>query len=285
MESEGFMGIFFEDVYCKECGKKTKFLSRMTLADGNALCSECKEIIPSYMTDSVRNNYSYDDYLVLKEYLEYSNKVLRSQFHETHKYYNIHLDTANRLMYIDSFFDTDPVYFHLYNVKDLTFVFSAEEFKEGMINDKVMGKVLMNIRMGTPAFYYEKIVDKNAHSKAKKEFFGTKVKYENPKGMDEFMLYFNTARSVDIEAECDRILEEEFEEEYAEDDLIEASSELQQAMSLFMVDDLSAITLEELKAQRNRLIKTFHPDTASDADTKYAQKINAAYEVLKKYVE
>ncbi len=274
------MGIFFEDIYCKKCGKKTKFLSRMTLADDSALCSECKEKIPSYMKDSVRNNYSYQDYLALEAYLEYSKKELKPQFRETHKYYNIHIDTEHRLLYIDSLFDVETVYFHLYNVDDLTFAFSAEEFKEGMLNDKVMGKVLMSIRMSTPTFYYEKIVDSNAHAKAKKEFFGTKVKYENPKGMDEFMLYFKTARLADIEEECERILNDEID-----DDNVGVSADLQQAMSLFMIDDLSAITLPELKAQRNRLIKTFHPDQATDADTKYAQKINAAYEVLKEYVE
>lgn len=273
------MGFLFDDIYCKHCGEKTKLLTRMTLADKSALCSGCKAIIPSYMTDSVRNNYSYDDYLTLMEYLEYSDKVLHPQFCETHKYYNIHLDTDHRLMYIDSFFDIKIVYFHLYNVDDLTFTFSAEEFKEGILNDKVTGKVLMSVRMSTPAFYYEKIVDKNAHSKAKKEFFGTKIKYENPKGMDDFMLFFTAAQVADLEAEYNRLVDEE--EKTVE---TEVSTELQQAMSLFMIDDLDTITLPELKAQRNRLIKTFHPDKASDADVKYAQKINAAYETLKQHI-
>lgn len=273
------MGFLFEDVYCADCGKKTKFLTRMTLADGSVLCSECQEKIPSYMMDSVRNNYGYDDYLELKKYLEYSKKELKPKFHETHKYYNIHIDTDHRLLYIDSFLDTETVYFHLYNVEDLNFTFSAEEFKEGMINDKVTGKVLMSIRISTPACYYEKIVDKNARAKAKKEFFGTKIKYENPNGMDEFMLFFNNAHLADFEAEYDRVLDQEIETGYPDIPI-----EFQQAMSLFMIDDLSAITLSELKAQRNRLIKTFHPDQTTNTDTKYAQNINAAYETLKAYV-
>ena len=231
------------------------------------------------MMDSVRNNYTYQDYMELKEYLEYSQKELSPKFCETHKFYNIHIDTDHRLLYIDSFLEPVSAYFHLYNVDDLNFAFSAEEFKEGVFNDKVTGKVLMSIRVNTPGFYYEKIVDYNAKSKAKKEFFGTQIKYENPKGMDEFMLFFNTAKLADLEAQYDRLLDEEIESEYTG-----TSLELQQAMSLFMIDDLSAITLSELKAQRNRLIKTFHPDKATDADAKYAQKINAAYETLKAHV-
>lgn len=56
-------------------------------------------------------------------------------------------------------------------------------------------------------------------------------------------------------------------------------------MALFMLDDLENITLEKVKMQRNRLIKTFHPDKGSADDTNYAQKINNAYEVLKSYLE
>ena len=94
------------------------------------------------------------------------------------------------------------------------------------------------------------------------------------------MLFFNTAKLADLEAQYDRLLDEEIGSEYTG-----ISLELQQAMSLFMIDDLSVITLSELKAQRNRLIKTFHPDKATDADAKYAQKINAAYETLKAHVQ
>lgn len=273
------MGFLFKDIYCADCGKKTKFLTRMTFADKAALCSKCSEKIPSYMTDSVRNNYTYQDYLELKEYVEHSQKELKPQFHETHKYYNVHIDTDHRLLYIDGFSNGEPLYVHLYNVDELNFTFSAEEFKEGVFNDKVTGKVLMSIRVSTPSFYYEKIVDQNAKSKAKKEFFGTRVAYENPKGMDEFMLFFNTAKLADLEAEYDRLCDEEEELGYEY-----VSLELQQAMSLFMIDELDKMTLSELKAQRNKLIKTFHPDKANEAETKYAQKINAAYEILKSHV-
>lgn len=42
-------------------------------------------------------------------------------------------------------------------------------------------------------------------------------------------------------------------------------------------------TLEELKKQRNRLMKTFHPDEDDAEITKYAQKINHAFEILKSH--
>ena len=36
------------------------------------------------------------------------------------------------------------------------------------------------------------------------------------------------------------------------------------------------------KKQRNRLIKMFRLDAGNASDAKYAQKINAAYEIIKK---
>lgn len=53
-------------------------------------------------------------------------------------------------------------------------------------------------------------------------------------------------------------------------------------MTLFMFDNLGVITIEKLDKQRKRLLKTFHPDEGSGDDTGFAQKINAAYDVLKK---
>ena len=64
-----------------------------------------------------------------------------------------------------------------------------------------------------------------------------------------------------------------------------ASEQLQKALALFMFDSLNDVTAESLKAQRNRLIKSFHPDTGSEDDNKYAQKINEAYMILLDYVD
>ena len=62
------------------------------------------------------------------------------------------------------------------------------------------------------------------------------------------------------------------------------TSELQKAMLVFLIDDLKDVTLDNLKEQRNRLMKMYHPDAIPDIDPKYAQKINSAYEVLKNHL-
>lgn len=47
-----------------------------------------------------------------------------------------------------------------------------------------------------------------------------------------------------------------------------------------MFDSMSDVTEENLKKQRNALIKAFHPDNSEDNEI-YSQKINAAYDLLK----
>lgn len=55
--------------------------------------------------------------------------------------------------------------------------------------------------------------------------------------------------------------------------------EYRAALSLFMLEE--GYTLDELKKQRNRLMKTFHPDEDDAEMTRYAQKINNAFSLLK----
>ena len=59
------------------------------------------------------------------------------------------------------------------------------------------------------------------------------------------------------------------------------------AMSLFMLDSLDNVTIESLKQIRNRLIKSFHPDDASNNNdyTEKAQQINKSYSILKQYIQ
>lgn len=56
-----------------------------------------------------------------------------------------------------------------------------------------------------------------------------------------------------------------------------------QATALFMLDN--SFTKSDLKRQRNRLMKAFHPDTTGNNEEleAYAQKINSAYELLLNY--
>ena len=273
------MGIF-KDVYCAVCGEKTKLLTRTRLNDGNYLCSKCTECVPSYMNESLVNHYDLENFQGFQRYVAYSDSVLRPMFAEMHKYYCLHIDTENEIFYIGDRLDDKTLFFQFDQLEDFDLVYHAEEFKEGMVGDKVFGRLLLKIKMGYPYFYYEKQLDTHVKAKAKKSFFGSKVDYENPKGMDEFLMYFFDAWKSSLEkAE----IEDELDEEIGIADA--GSDELTKAMALFMFDDLTKVTIIDLKAQRNLLIKTFHPDKAETNSEQYAQKINSAYETLKKHID
>ena len=275
------MGIF-KDVYCanSNCGEKTKLLTRTRLNDGNYLCGKCTERVPSYMSKSIDSHYYLEDFKAFQRYVEYSDTVLRPMFTETHKYYSLHIDTEHEIFYIGDWIDDKTLFFQFDHLEDFDLVYHAEEFKEGMVGDKVYGRLLLKIKMGYPYFYFEKQLDTHVKAKAKKSFFGSKVEYENPKGMDEFLLYFvETWKSSLTKAEIEDELDKEM------DSVDAASDELTKAMALFMFDDLTKVTMIDLKAQRNLLLKTFHPDKAETNNEQYAQKINSAYEVLKKHIE
>lgn len=76
-------------------------------------------------------------------------------------------------------------------------------------------------------------------------------------------------------------LREKERAEYAEKRLRETvkgcSNEVYDAMTLFMLE--SPYTQEDVRKQRNRLMKSFHPD-GNDISEVYAQKINNAYNIL-----
>ena len=257
--------------------KKTNIVFRTKLIDGNYLCSGCTQMVPSYIFDTVIKEYGLDDFRALKEYIKKSNEILRPKFTKTIDYSSLHIDAEHKLFCIGDPARAETVILQFDNLDEFDLDFSVEEFKEGIIGDKVVGKILLHIKMEVPYFEYDKVLDDNAKGKASKSFFGTKVKYENPKGMNEFLEVFCAVWEKSIsEAYA------EFEQTAdADDDFIE--EDMKKAMALFMVEDIDEISLEKVKVQRNRLMKTFHPDVATEEDVKYAQTINKAYEVLKAY--
>ena len=252
------MGLF-KEIYCAECGTK----------------------IPLYAQSTFLKSYTLDTYHSFLDYIQYSNQYLRPEFAETHRYYDFHVDAEHKLFYIGRKVERDTVFFHFRNVQNFDLVFDGKELKEGMIGSKVTGRILAELEMDVPYFCYEEILDKNASAKAEKALFGSKVRYGSPKGMDEFLETFLLLWK-------EAILEEYDAEEYDHYDDAPSGegkvSALQEAMAVFMFDDLSEVTAESLKRQRNRLMKVFHSDVSGADTTRYAQRINEAYACLKQHL-
>lgn len=255
-------------VECAECRNPAGPIMRVKLNDGNYICSKCARIIPTYAYGNLLQDYSLDDFHAFKKYIQFSKEQLAPIFEETASYYTIHLDDTHGLFYLGNPYDKEKIFLKLENVLIFDLVYNGKEFSSGVTGQKVEGDVLFEIAVSEPFFKHEEKLATGIKAKAKKTLFGSKVSYENPKGMDDFVQAFSFAWN-----EC-------LDEKYGSDNQT-PDSELKQAMALFMLDSLDDVTLECLKAQRNRLIKAFHPDKGDLDDTKFAQKINNAYDILK----
>lgn len=270
---------FFKEINCAACGKKTNLLTRKKLTDGAYLCSACLKKLPYYL-----HNYDFDleTYKGYVQYIKLQQELYRNIFRETRSYASIHVDAEHSLFYLsDKVFgnsiDDNTLFLRLQDIEDFALIFSPDTYKEGTFGDKIKGNVLMRLKMLEPEFYYEDTVVYGESAKVKKSLLGSKLTYHEPPGMTEFLTCFNAARDAANEAEAS--YNYDYNEPYTTSN---SASELQQAMALFMIDGLDEITPEKLKALRNRLIMTFHPDVAEGADdTKHAQKINEAYETIR----
>ena len=220
--------------------------------------------------ECVSKYYDFEDYEAFKRYIQYSNETLKPKFNETTSYEKLHIDENNKLFYISSGFFGEPLYMEFINLSFFDMDYQAETVKEGLIGDKVVGRVIVDLRMAVPDYSYIKVLAKDVKAKAKTNFLGTKVTYEYPKKMEEFLIRFMTAWNEALE---------EVQQDCTQNEV--NMNELEKAKVLFMLDDIGDVSFEDIKEQRNRLIRMFHPDAGNDSDTKYAQKINKVYEILK----
>jgi hypothetical protein len=223
--------------------------------------------MPSYIEDQLEN-YTTEEYDEVVKYLEHSENVLAKQFIETDSYFNLKIDSINKLFCFDGSFFSEPLYLKFSQVADFDLVYSPEEYKDGFLSEKVFGTVSLKLKMNFPEFEYEYELATNVKAKAHKRFFSNKIDYELPNNMQNFSYIF-------VSTWYDALAAENGESETVDD-----NTKLQQALALFMLDSINDTDPESLKAHRNRLILAFHPDKGNSDDNKYAQKINAAYDTI-----
>lgn len=262
---------FFKEVHCDICGNKAGLLTRKELKDGKVVCFDCVHDmnLPDYVRENLSEYYDLEKLYQLKEYMTYSKEVLEPKFKETVSYGKLHLDETNGLFYIDEGLLSMPMYTELKKLTSFEMIFNPEELKEGVFHDKVSGSVAAVLSVEWPLYIYAKTVADKVKAEAKKATFSSKVTYAEPVELELFKTRFLMAASKVME-------ENEAQPEQVSSEI----SELEKAKALFMLDGRDDFTIEEVKKQRNRLIRMYHPDVGSEEDTKYAQKINNAYDVI-----
>lgn len=185
------MGLF-QDVFCVNCGVKTRMLARTKLKDGITLCNQCMNKVPVLWHSSIENYEEYKQYL---EYTQICKEQMGSVFKPNHSYENLQIDTENGIFIIDSH-DDNPAYLLFEDVAKFSLDFIPDEYKEGTFGDKVIGKVMLTLIMRSPYLLLEDVIKRDAKVSVKKSTFGNKFSYKHPEGMDEFAHYFLTACEI-----------------------------------------------------------------------------------------
>lgn len=264
---------FFKEVYCKNCGKKAGVLTNTKLADKSVICFDCARKVPTVF-DDILSKMTYEEYLGLRDFKEYSDTNFKPIFNETDSYHDIHLDKDNGLFYIGSFLEDERVtVYECRNVMNADFSFVPDDVKKGIVNYKVKGKIVLHLVNSSPAFSDSFTLYKSAKAKAKTKLFSDSLEFEFPEDFEAFRKLFHYTVLIsqsDEPASYEPVIDEE----------------LASALSLFMFDSLDGLDVDKLKKQRNRLAKAFHPDSTSESnDNEFMSKINNAYEVILRNLE
>lgn len=102
--------------------------------------------------------------------------------------------------------------------------------------------------------------------------------------MQSLKVWFESHKEVDIKAghyteyQQSDYKQQHSYSEHNQQEYQAKNTSLQAALALFMFDSTIGLSKEEVKAQRNRLMKVFHSDNAVGINPQYAMKINDAYE-------
>ncbi len=252
---------FDKDVYCVNCGVRTGLLTRERTIDGKCLCLNCQSALPAFYFGKFQN-MSSEDFKELYSYMNKDSLELKKKFKKGQKFSHLKLDTANGILCYGQK-HTEPIYLKIENVSHFYL-----EFFEGATEG--IGSVKMELECDYPQMSIYEVLSE------------TEIGTECYNFMDLFISAKNYNNKQQTKNEYKKF--EDFREEKTFEEP-KHDPELEKALNLFMFDSVSDITEESLKKQRNRLIKSFHPDLGDENDTKYAQKINDAYALLAKYVK
>lgn len=249
---------------CENCGARAG-LGKLILANGDELCRKCAEKIPKMWRDYAETNWTVEEY---KDFLDYKNP----DYTETDKLGGLSLDRRG-------YIKIDGVVIPASEIEGYDFAFGVSSFKKGLIADKVSGEGRFRVSIRRPSITRTLSLG-ILTSSAQKRNDG--IKYEIPKNLQKMQALLSRMTQQIPEEPYQGAGQNTYQNSSQNTAQPRRDKEFEDALTLFMFDSLDNITAVELRSQRNRLIKTFHTDAGGE--TEQAEKINAAYEVLKRHL-
>lgn len=259
---------------CVVCNKNY-IIGGTVLQDGNSICPKCFSNIPHDLKNIAKVHWNYNDYVRYKNYVE-----KRAPFRPTLKIGPFWCDKASKLY--------KPSYLSgIYPMRMLK-SFEIKFVPKKVIFGKAIGETYIHINSLMPKYEATYLLNKYAIADG---YYDDKHVFVH--GMPTKLVTLHTVLNnclSEIQEEMQQ-KEAEYKDKHRHKESHHTNNEhnatnnsknthLSEAMALFMMENLDVLTEHELRTIRNRLMKSFHPDSSNDAD-KYAQKINEAYEILK----
>lgn len=256
------MGLF-KEVYCIACGEKTNMLTRMKLKDGSCLCSKCKDKLPVFMQSYVKDNYSFGDYKNALQWKTDSIRQYKGVFNVTASFKDrIYLDEEHGLFTLEGYLEGYTPVFQIADIDSYQFHFEPKEYKEGVFNGRIEGDLQFYIKMRNPDIEYETVLQYGVKVKVKQKLFGEDEFGDLPEKFTTFERKF---------LECI--------DKFGTFDDIDFKLAIVEALSLFMIDNMENVDLEQLIRTRDNLLATFKENPQQ------VNKINTSYEILADILE
>ncbi len=257
---------------CCICGQETGKLFGRSIGENERICKNCCNKLPSEMKKKI-SEFDMED---IKSYMEKDTRrhpyIIKS-FKRTARYGELVLDEhmgyiafAKKLtdggMLPDSCYDV----FNLADVRDMSFAVLNPAWVKGGIH----ADVEIYISLHSPRLEFRRTIKSDDVCRITQTNSDGSCTYEAPEVLCMFETLIN--RAWERALNCRNL-----------DDFFGAVDEREYALAkaTLLVDD--SYDMDEIKKQRNKLIKAFHPDTMYDDEDAayYAQKINDAYGILK----
>lgn len=259
---------------CIVCGKKSFLMKKIS---GQPVCDDCRKKLPNLELEFTKDS--------AKELMRYEGAT--KLFCRTHNLGRLYIDNENGLFVVNEKINdegrTDTMYvFSVLYIENFAMYYSVRKTKNGqaVLNKKkdcVVGDIVFHCAMKYPTITFDYILRKNIEM----PFYNidsTHISWDEPIMLRDFKNVFyvmveNAFKRYRRSLEEDKPQNENmFTKDRMKDDL-------QKAMAAFFLE--KGYTEQDLRRQKKKLMKTFHPDEGETND-EYAQKINQYYDILKR---
>lgn len=287
---------------CSNCNKKINFFNGQKIF-GGYICNDCLKLIPSKLKENKGNLLANE----LNSIIQYTklNQTKLHKFHSTYFFGDLHIDEQSGLFIFCKEKDIDNStgqiktnILDIYNSKEISnprIYFIPD--KQQKQNSQIKGIIKFACNIKPINISIDTVIKKNVYLNYERQD-DINVKLVEPDDLRFFKDMFNQMLKNNYnqylkefenlklkqELELERIKIKKIQNDLLKEQQkhILKSTKLDEALNLFMLD--KDFNLIELKTQRNRLIKIFHPDN-SGIDEKYSKKINDAYHFLLDYLD